>query len=277
MNRIVAAVSRLLEPAERECVCGDLEELRLSAPAAVANIVGLAIRRQLFQWSCWGPWLALFGIAGLAGFYLSGSVAQAQTGIVVQIRTYFTYGVAYQPGGVSVAQDIAYTATLTIAIVLWSWACGVVLASLSGRALWMTSFLFYVVVRDSWAVRMVFAGNIILKHGLLGRMLFRLLPLDPFAIVFLLALSLGVRSAWKGTLKRDKRLVLTAAGVALVVLIAWMKAWFAAGFAHWSGKAYVPTPFFYRVLPSLAAAWPLFSIPLLNGNRRKAGPRHRPG
>ena len=51
MNRIVAALSKLLEPEERECACGDLEEWRLSVPAAAANILGLVVRRQLAEWA----------------------------------------------------------------------------------------------------------------------------------------------------------------------------------------------------------------------------------
>jgi hypothetical protein len=279
VNRIVAALSKLLEPAERECVCGDLEELRLSAPAAAADIFGLVIRRQLAEWSYWGPWVALLGVAGLAGFYLSGAVAQVQTGLFLQIRTYVTYGVAYEPGGVSVAQQIAYTATLTMAALLWSWACGFVLASLSRRALWVTSFLFYCIVRVSWVVYMVLTGNMILKpglkHGLSIMMLFRLLPFDLVGIVFLLALVVGVRSARKAALKENTRLLLAALGLMFVMLLAWMETWFAVGFARWSGQPYVSTPLFYRVLPLLAGAWPLFAIPLLNGKREKAGPHRR--
>jgi hypothetical protein len=274
VNRVVAALSRLLEPVERECVCGDLEELRLSAPAASANVVGLVIRRQFAQWSQWGPWIALLGITGLAGFHLSGSASRLQTGLFLQIKTYLTYSVAYQPGGVSVAQQIAYTATSIIAVLLWFWACGFVLASLSGRALWMTSFLFYFVVRDSWVFRMATTGNIILKHSLWGTMLSRLLPLDPTALVLLLALALGIRSARKGKLKRNPRLLVTVAGVTLVILLAWMRNWFAAGFAHWSGQAYVPTPFLYRVLPLFAGAWPVFGIPLLNHSPHGSGPQN---
>jgi hypothetical protein len=275
VNWIVAALSRFLEPAERECVCGDLEELRLSASAAAANILGLVIRRQLAQWSHWGPWVALFGVAGLAGSYLSGSVGHVQTGLFMQITTYLKYGVAYEPGGVSVAQEIAYTATSISAILLWCWACGFVLASLSGRALWITTFLFYSVVQNSWAVRMALAGNMILNHGLWVRLLLRLLPLDPVMLVFFLALTVGVRSARKGKLKQNTRLLLTAAGFTFVILLAWMDTWFAAGFAHWSGQPYVPAPFWYRVLPFLAAGWPVFSIPLLDDRLHGPGPQYR--
>lgn len=270
MNRVVAAISKLLEPAERECVCGDLKELGLSAPAAAASILGLVTRRQLAEWSYWRPWVALFGVAGIAGWYLSRSVAEVQMGLWLQIRTYVTYGVAYEPGGVSAMQEIAYTGSSAIAMLLWAWACGFVLARLSGRALWITSFLFYCAVRDTWTVRMALSGNIILKHSLWATLLFRLLPLEPLMlepalIVFLLALTLGVHSGRKGTLKRDTRLLLTAAGFALILLLAWMESWFAAGFAHWSGQAYVATPFLLRVLPLLAGAWPVFLISLPDG------------
>ncbi len=132
----------------------------------------------------------------------------------------------------------------------------------------MTLFLFYSVVRDSWAVRLALAGNITLKHGLWGTMLFRLLPIDPLMIIFLLALALGVRSARKRMLKPNTRLLLTATGLTLVIVLVWMESWFAAGFAHWSGQAYVPTPFLYRMLPLLAGAWPVLSLPFLDDRWR---------
>ncbi len=267
MNGIVATFARLLEPGERECVCGDVEELRVKAPAAAAHVIGLVIRRQSTEWLHWGRWVALLGISGLAGYYLSLSIAQVQTAFFLQIRTYLHYGVAYEPGGVSLAQIIGYVATLLIAALLWSWGCGFVLASLSGRALWITSFLFYSVVRDSWFARMAFEGNVILKHGFGVRMLLGLLPLDPVTIVFLLALGFGVRSARKGSLKRSGGLLLAGVGIAPVILLAAMENWFVAGYAHWSGQPYVPTPFVSRALPLLAAAWPVLAIPLFEKRR----------
>lgn len=263
VNKAVAALSKLLEPAEREFVCGDLEELRLNAPAAAANILGLVIRRQLSQWLCWGPWLALLGVGGLAGLFLSVSLSRLGTGLFLQIRTYSTYGVAYEPGGVSTARQIAYIATSIVALLLWSWACGFVLVSLSRRVLWTTSGFFYIVVRDSWFVRLALAGNIHLNHSLAAAILVRLLPLDPMTILFLLALVLGIRSATKATLKKNTWIVITAAGVISVILLSWMGTWFAAGFARWSGQAYQPAPFVSELLPRVACAWPVFVLPLL--------------
>lgn len=198
--------------------------------------------------------------------YLSGSVGRTQTSIFLQIRTYFTYGVPYEPGGVSAVQQIVYAATAMIAMLLWVWACGFVLAALSGRALWITCTLFYVVVRDASLVRMALAGNLILKHGLLSAMLFRVVPLEPLIALCSLALLLGVRSGRRSKLKQSASFVLSAAGLASVLLLTWMQGWYGAGFAQWSGELYAPEPFLYRMLPALACAWPIFSIPLCEKN-----------
>ena len=273
MNRIVAALSQFLDPTDREYVCGDIEELRLGALAASASTLGLVIRRQLAEWSRWGPWTALLSVTCLAGSFLSGSLARVETEIFLQIRTYLQYGVAYEPGGVSVAQQITYAATATFAMLLWAWACGFMLASLSGRALWITSFLFYCVVRDGEAIRQVMAGHIILKQGFGVTMLFRLLPLDPVVIAFLLTLALGAGRAMKGVLQRSTCLCLMVVGLALITLLVWMESWFAAAFAHWSGQPYLPRTFVNRALPFLVGAWPLFSIPLVQNERKESGRR----
>ena len=250
MNRIVAALSKFLEPEERECACGDLEEWQLSAPAAAANLLGLVARRQLAEWSRWGPWAALLGISGLSGYFLSEVFARIETQISLQIGTSFHYGVAYQPGGVNITQVLTYAAAGTLGLLLSSWACGFVLASLSRRTFWITSFLFYCIVRDSVFTQMALSGNIILKHGLFFSTLLRLLPLDPVMIVCLCALAMGARSAWKGSLPQNLGTACAISGILLAVLLIWMESWFAAGFAHWSGQPYRATSFFLlRALP----------------------------
>ena len=179
----------------------------------------------------------------------------------------------------SVAQQVTYAATTLFSILLWSWGCGFVLSSLSGRAFWITSFLFYCAVRDVWAIRLALAGNVVLKQGIWITMLYRLLPVEPILVVFLLALAFGVRSARKGTLQPKTGLCITAVGLASVLLPTWMDTWFSAGFAHWSGQPYHPTSFVYRVLPWLAGAWPVFSVPLLHesgGNSTASGMRRQP-
>lgn len=273
MNWFIAMLSQLLEPDDRECICGDVEELRLSVPAAALNIVGLVMRRQLAEWSHFGPWAALLGVAGVTGFFVSGSLAAVETEIFVQTRTYIHYGVAYQPGGVSTAQEVTYAATAFLGLLLCSWACGFVLSSLAGRAFWITSFLFYCNVRDSSAIRMALDGNIVLKHGLWFTMLFRLLPLGPIVLAFLLALAFGRRVGMTGKLQWNSSLVIANIGLASVPLLVWMQSWFAAGFAQLSGQTYLPKPFVYRMLPWVACFWPVLLIPFLQWRRHESRQR----
>lgn len=139
VNYFVDLLSRLLEPIDRECICGDVEEPRLNTSAAAWNIVGLVMRRQSAEWSHFGPWAALLGVTGPTGAFLSGSLAGVEAQILVQARTYIRYGVAYQPGGVSTSQEVTDAATALLVALLCAWACGFVLSSLSGRAFWITS------------------------------------------------------------------------------------------------------------------------------------------
>ncbi len=264
MNGIVARLSKLLNPADREFVCGDLTELHISPQRAAANILGLFARRQFQQWSHWEPWAALLGVGALSGFFLSDSVANLSTALFLQIRTYLVYGVTYEPGGVTPTQIVAFIAVGAMATALWFWACGFVLASLSGRALWITCTLFYCVVRDSWFTRMSLAGNIILKHSFLSNLLFSLLPLDPLSILLWIVFGFGIRSARKRPPGQMSLVLLAALGVASALLIGWMQSWFAIGFAHWSGQSYTPPALLYRALPIIAMAWPVLSLPLVN-------------
>jgi hypothetical protein len=264
LNPLLTKLSRLLEPADREYACGDLEEMRLGTPRAAANILGLIVRRQLAAWSDWKTWAALTGVSGLSGFFLSDLLGRVGTSISLQTGTYFRYGVSYEAGGVSAAQQVAYSSIALLAILFWSWGCGFVLAQLSGRAVWMNSFLFYGVVRDASMIRMAIHGNIILRHGILASAVFRLLPLTAISIVFLAAMLWGVYSARNGIRQPRSALSFLAAASVLIVLPVWMESWFAKGYATWSEQPYHPTHFAYQVLPWLACAWPVLMVPFLS-------------
>src|SRR5262249_43945824 len=69
--RLVDVVSRLLEPDEREAVCGDLTESGASGGQALVELLGLVARRQASQWAHVAPWLACIGIAVPMGALLS--------------------------------------------------------------------------------------------------------------------------------------------------------------------------------------------------------------
>lgn len=269
MNPIIAALSRLLQPNHRDFVCGDLAELQLSAPAAAANILGLVIRQQMTEWSDWRPWVALLGVVGVTGYFLSAFFLRLESAIYLQIRTYFHYRVAYQPGGVSVAQQIAFTTTAVVAMSLCSSGCGFVLAALSGRSIWLTSLSFYCVVRDVSVFDVLRTRDIVLTHAVWVTMLFRLLPTDPIWSAFLIPFACGIRWGRRGGLSPKARMWLSFVGLSLLCLLAWMENWFAAGFAHWSGQPFLAPSFIERVLPWLAGAWPLFSLRFLQGAGRE--------
>src|SRR4051812_35799399 len=60
--RLVNAISRLLQPHEREAVLGDFAESGETGGRALHDLAGLIVRRQAALWKDWRPWLALFGI-----------------------------------------------------------------------------------------------------------------------------------------------------------------------------------------------------------------------
>ncbi|MDE1177914.1 MAG: hypothetical protein PW789_15145 [Edaphobacter sp.] len=80
-SAVLEAVSRLLEPCEREVVLGDLVELGETGWRSVFDIVSICLRRQLGLWRNWRPWLAAFGLAIPSSLLLMGlSVSIAQGG-----------------------------------------------------------------------------------------------------------------------------------------------------------------------------------------------------
>src|SRR5262249_62414493 len=63
--------AHLLDPAEREVVCGDLVETGVSDTRALVEILGLVVRRQMSQWTTWQPWAALILVVAPLGMVLS--------------------------------------------------------------------------------------------------------------------------------------------------------------------------------------------------------------
>jgi hypothetical protein len=55
--QMAASASRMLLPAEREAVLGDLIEAGESGGAALLGVLGLLARWQAEAWKDWRPWL----------------------------------------------------------------------------------------------------------------------------------------------------------------------------------------------------------------------------
>jgi hypothetical protein len=191
------------------------------------------------------------------------------------------YGAGYATT-LTAQQEVAFLLCLAGALTVWSWTCGFVLGSLSGRAVWLTWSVFYFVVLDSAWARFVLAGNIILRdrhthEGPLDspQMALRLLMAAtlPLGIPRLLFLLLALFGAFVGVRRRilavHHAYLIAAVNITLVILATWSTGWYDPAHlpARWPG-----VPWSTRLLPFLLASWPaayLLACSLPTGSRPK--------
>ena len=255
---LLSFLARALDPPERDVVLGDLAESGAGFGLAMRDLLGLIVRRQVGLWTSWRPWLALFGVCGVAGLSLSSLVFRLNVDLYKYAAHYAT--------SLTARQEVAFLLCLAGALLVWSWTCGFVLASLSGRAVWLTWSLFYFVVLDSAWARFVLDGNIILRNpltheaplaslqGTLRLLMFTTLPLSIAALLFLFPALFGafVGVRWR-ILPVRHRYLIGSVNIALAVLATWATGWYDP--AHLpAGWPRVPWP--VRLLPFLLASWP---------------------
>jgi hypothetical protein len=269
----LSVLARALEPAERDVVLGDLAESAERVGKATRNLLGLIVRRQAGLWLSWPPWLALLGVSCLAGLSLSR--------IVFRLNVDLNKHAAHYATTLTGREEVAFLLCLGGALAVWSWTCGFVVGSLSGRAVWLTWSAFYFVVLDSALARFVLAGNIILRdprthevpldsvQGTLGLLMFTTLPLSIAALVSLFPALLG---AFAGGRRRALTVrhayLLAAVNIALAILTTWSTGWYDPAHlpARWPG-----VPWSTRLLPFLLASWPaaLLACTLNSSSRPK--------
>ena len=275
--RFIEFVSLLLEKEERMVVLGDLAESSEPFARALINVLTLAVRRQIELWRSWQPWLALFGIISLSGYALSGLVLILDSGFMIQTRTYLHYGVHYEMG-VSATKDIAYLICALLSLLVWSWICGAVLGSLSGRSAWLRASLFYIVVAFSSPT----AFALISRHAIpgyrlhLAGILFTLFFPRPAKMCFLVAAICGiVFGARKPMLTAGQVSTLALASFGATLLMLWTSGWYEDVKGIISNGAWPAVPWTKRMIPFLLMSWPV--VYLLGTNRdlgRKLGIRN---
>jgi hypothetical protein len=200
------------------------------------DLLGLIVRRQAGLWTVWRPWLALFGVSGLAGVPLSRIAFRLNVDLGQQLMAQRNYGVHFETG-LTAQQGIAFLLCLAVALLVWSWTCGFVLGSLSGRAVWLTWSVFYFMVLDSAWARFVLSGNIILRDPRPLRLLVAAsLPLSIatplFSVAALCGAFLGVR--WL-VLPLRTAYLLASAITTLTILTTWLSGWYETAHEVWSG------------------------------------------
>ena len=266
--RLVDVLSGMLDTDDRQAVRGDFAESGQSVAHAIRDVSDLIVRRQIGLWAVWQPWLALVGIACLAGVLLSRIAFCLDVDLGQQLMAYYTYGVHF---GTLLApqQDIAWLLCLAIALLLWSWTCGFVLGSLSGHALWLTWPVFYLMVLDSAWVRFILSGNIILRDSHPLRILMAAtLPLNPAAFLFSLStLSGAFMGVRRRVLPSRAAYGMASAITIFTILVTWMSGWYETAHEVWSNGAWHGDSLTTRLLPFVVVSWPITYL-LATANRQ---------
>lgn len=268
---LLGLIAHALESAERDVVLGDIAESGENFAAALHNLLGLVARRQGGLWRAWQPWVALIGISGVTGMVLSRIRFRFNVDLGQQFMAYRKYGVHFETG-LSPREDVAFLICSAGALVVWSWLCGFVLGSLSGKAAWLTWSLFYLTVLNSAWIRFVLAGDVILVHPrVLPMLVGATLPLQPADILFLLAATFGTIAGVRRTfVSVPHARLLGSLIIAITILMTWMGGWYETAHEVWSEGAWHGISWNVRIIPFLLASWPAVYL-LVSAYRQRHG------
>jgi len=218
----------------------------------------LIVRRQVGLWLAWRPWLALLGVSCLAALSLSRIVFRLNVDLHKYTAGYAT--------SLTAGQEVAFLLLLAGAVAVWSWTCGFVLGSLSGRAVWLTWSVFYFVVLDSAWARFVRMGHIFPPNphthealldswpGTLRLLMATTLPLSIAALLFAFPALAG---AFGGVRRRRLTVhyayLMASVNMALALFTTWSTGWYDPAHlpARWPG-----VPWSTRLLPFLWVSLP---------------------
>jgi hypothetical protein len=146
MPWLIDLVSRVLEPAERAIVLGDLTEARETGALALRDVLGLAARRQLGLWHHWRPWLVFVGLMIPLTFLLS-LVSSREAGMnAVYSWMYFNNSdwemLQHRMFWITLRETIVLISPSILALICMSWTIGFMLAALSRRTIPIVGALF---------------------------------------------------------------------------------------------------------------------------------------
>jgi hypothetical protein len=162
---LVNVVSRVLEPAERDAVGGDLAESGETGVQALREVLGLAVRRQGALWCHWRPWLILAFLAAPLGMRLNLFSRRVADHSAIYAWMYLNnWDWAYlgrRAFWTILAQTIPSVFLDNLALICLSWTSGFVLGALSRRTIPFNGALFCFVL--------LFGNFVALPQGTLGR------------------------------------------------------------------------------------------------------------
>jgi len=222
--RLVHLALWLLEPTERNAVCGDLLESGTSRLPALRDVMGLAVRRQLALWLDWRPWVALIGIVVPVGLLLSHAArawADSHSVYLFLYVDHWTWLFLEIPGARRDLFFFAGRAALgALALAGVSWASGFMLGALSRRTAWVTLFLLGVAVLLGTAGTTTMARANAFNGDVLAMPFYAVVfPRLARAILVIVPAWLGLRRSLQG---RPLALLPLVSGA---MTIAWLTIW----------------------------------------------------
>jgi hypothetical protein len=145
---LVESVARLLERDEREAVLGDSLEAGDGPWQALSGVLGFVLRRQIFLWRSWRPWLSVFVVlpCSLLLMYVSVSVTCTFDRLM---------GFPISKWAPTGHEGFALLLCHILLLIAWSWTSGFALASLSPRTLWLNAALCCLLALNSHELRHV--------------------------------------------------------------------------------------------------------------------------
>ena len=147
---IVGSLSRMLEPDERDAVCGDIAESGESACVALRDLLSLIVRRQAALWNDWRPWLIFVGLVTPLGVLLSSGSRMMAFRSAIPVWMYvnnWTMAYLASPGARrDLVDNGAAIFEQYLMLACWSWAGGFLLGSLSRRTIRVNGAIFCLIV-----------------------------------------------------------------------------------------------------------------------------------
>lgn len=145
-NWLANKVAKLLEPAEREAVLGDIAECGEAGWQALRDVAGLAARRQLAPWRNFRPWLATIAVAIPTGILAGFASEWLASGYNLYSWILFNYR-DFDPSllaesHISLGHGVLSVARASLTLLAWSCSSGYVIGSLSRFATWLTGTVF---------------------------------------------------------------------------------------------------------------------------------------
>ncbi len=147
---LVDKLSRVLEPIERDVVCGDFAESHETGAQALRDVLGLVVRRQMALWRHWPLWLVLVGVVAPLGMLLSLVSRRVADSTAIYAWMYlnnldWSY-LQHRAFWIILAQTIPSLLLNNVALICLSWTIGSVLGALSRRAIPINGALFCLVL-----------------------------------------------------------------------------------------------------------------------------------